>query len=282
MLELLALSFIAAVLSGGLCGAIGFHVHRLKITTLSFSVAHAALAGAAVGLILGLDPIYSAMGVAVISALILGFLLTRVKYGGELLSMTVFSVCSAIALFAIYLSNTQVLATSSISVILWGSLLAVTLQKLTILLLVTFTFILYLLAYRVHIDSILYDKKLAEAEGLNIYNHTLAILFFAGMAIASTLKLTGGFLVFTLLYNPVAASFQLTNKAYLQLLYSSLLGSFSASSGLVASYFLDWPVGATIAILSSIILLLSFSVGEVKKEEALRNILKKRNMVNSV
>jgi len=258
MFELLSLAVLAAILSGNLCGAIGFYVQRLKITTISFSVAHAALAGASIGLILYVDAVYSAMIFAVVAALVLGLIFTRVEYERELLSMTVFSASSAIALLAIYMSNVRVLATASIAVVLWGSLLAVTPQKLLILFLTAFLFATYIVAYRIHIDSMLYDKKLAEAEGIDVQAHILAILFFAGVIIASSLRLTGGFLVFTLLYNPVAASFQLTKKASLQLLLSSLLGAISALSGLIISYILDWPVGATIAIVSSIILLLAY------------------------
>ena len=259
MLEFLGLALLAAVLSGNLCGAIGFYVQRLKITTLSFSVAHAALAGASIGLILNLDPVYSAMIVAVASALILGVIFTRVEYGRELISMAVFSTSSAIAVFAIYLSNVRVLATASIAVVLWGSLLAITVEKLILLLLTLFIFVLYILAYRIQIDSMLYDVKMAEAEGVNVQMHMLIMLFFAGLIISSSLRLTGGFLVFTLLYNPVAASFQISRRAHMQLLASSILGAASASSGLIMSYILDWPVGATIAIVSSIILLLAYT-----------------------
>jgi len=259
MLEFLGLAISAAVLSGNLCGAIGFYVQRLKITTLSFSVAHAALAGASIGLILNLDPVYSAMVTAVASALFLGMVFTRIEYGRELISMAVFSVSSAVAIFAIYLSNVRVLATVSISVVLWGSLLAITVEKLILLLLILFIFVLYILAYRIQIDSMLYDVKMAEAEGVNVQMHMLIMLFFAGLIISSSLRLTGGFLVFTLLYNPVATSFQISRRAHMQLLASSILGATSASSGLIMSYILDWPVGATIAIVSSIILLLAYT-----------------------
>ncbi|MCD6444499.1 metal ABC transporter permease [Candidatus Bathyarchaeota archaeon] len=259
MLEFLGLAISAAVLSGNLCGAIGFYVQRLKITTLSFSVAHAALAGASIGLILNLDPVYSAMVTAVASALFLGMVFTRIEYGRELISMAVFSVSSAVAIFAIYLSNVRVLATVSISVVLWGSLLAITVEKLILLLLILFIFVLYILAYRIQIDSMLYDVKMAEAEGVNVQMHMLIMLFFAGLIISSSLRLTGGFLVFTLLYNPVATSFQISRRAHMQLLASSILGAVSASSGLMVSYILDWPVGATIAIVSSIILLLAYT-----------------------
>ena len=272
MLEFLGLALLAAVLSGNLCGAIGFYVQRLKITTLSFSVAHAALAGASIGLILNLDPVYSAMIVAVASALILGVIFTRVEYGRELISMAVFSTSSAIAVFAIYLSNVRVLATASIAVVLWGSLLAITVEKLILLLLTLFIFVLYILAYKIQIDSMLYDVKMAEAEGINVQMHMLIMLFFAGLIISSSLRLTGGFLVFTLLYNPVAASFQISRRAHMQLLVSSILGASSASSGLIVSYILDWPVGATIAIVSSIILLLAY-IAKIIVEAARRRCL---------
>jgi len=258
MLEFLGLALFAAVLSGNLCGAIGFYVQRLRITTLSFSVAHAALAGASIGLILNLDPVYSAMIVAVASALILGVIFAKIEYGRELISMAVFSASSAVAIFAIYMSNVRVLATASIAVVLWGSLLAITVEKLILLLLTLFMFMLYIIAYRIQIDSMLYDVKMAEAEGVNVQMHMLIMLFFAGLIISSSLRLTGGFLVFTLLYNPVAASFQISRKAHMQLLASSILGAASASSGLLVSYTFDWPVGATIAIVSSIILLSAY------------------------
>jgi len=272
MLEFLGLAISAAVLSGNLCGAIGFYVQRLKITTLSFSVAHAALAGASIGLILNLDPVYSAMVTAVASALFLGMVFTRIEYGRELISMAVFSVSSAVAIFAIYLSNVRVLATVSISVVLWGSLLAITVEKLILLLLILFIFVLYILAYRIQIDSMLYDVKMAEAEGVNVQMHMLIMLFFAGLIISSSLRLTGGFLVFTLLYNPVAASFQISRRAHMQLLVSSILGASSASSGLIVSYILDWPVGATIAIVSSVILLLAY-IAKIVVEAARRRCL---------
>ncbi|HDI74161.1 MAG TPA: hypothetical protein ENF57_04070, partial [Candidatus Korarchaeota archaeon] len=105
MIGLITLAIIASVMSGGLCGAIGFYIQRLEITTMSFSIAHAALAGASIGLVMGLDPTYSAMVMAIALSLLLGLIFTRISYGKELVSMAIFSACSAIALFSIYLSN---------------------------------------------------------------------------------------------------------------------------------------------------------------------------------
>ncbi|MCD6348566.1 MAG: metal ABC transporter permease [Candidatus Korarchaeota archaeon] len=276
MIGLITLAMIASVMSGGLCGAIGFYIQRLEITTMSFSIAHAALAGASIGLVMGLDPTYSAMVMAIALSLLLGLIFTRISYGKELVSMAIFSACSAIALFSIYLSNVKVLATSSVAVILWGSILAITPQKLVILALATFGFSLYIISYKTQIDSMIYDRKIAEAEGIDVQLHTLAVLFFAGIVIALTLKLTGGFLVFALLYNPVSTSMQLVRKAHLQLVLSSVLGGASALSGIFVSYAFDWPVGATIAIISTVMLIISYIVGflrEINKKRCLGKLV---------
>lgn len=258
MISFFLLTSLAAIVSGSLCGALGFHVQRFNAVTLSFTVAHAALAGAALGLIAGIDVTYTAMILALSSAALLGAFFTKIIHERELISMALFSLFSALALLAIYMSNVTVLATSSVAVVLWGSLLAVTLHKLIMLACAAALFILYTSAYRMHIDAILYDSKLAEAEGVDVQAHTFILLFFVGAAIALTLKLMGGFLVFALLYNPVVAASQITKNARRQLHLSALLGASSALLGLTISYVLNWPVGAAIALTSSIILLASF------------------------
>jgi len=249
-------ALLSGLFSGALCGAIGYHVERINATSLSFAVAHAALAGASIGMVLGVDITVSAMFFSISSAAVLGLLFSRIHWK-DLLSMVFFSFFSALALLSVYLSTTNVLATSSVSAVLWGSILAVDTFKL-IMLIVSFTaFIAYLFTFRLQIDSILFDRNLAEAEGVDVYFHTAILLLFAGTAIALTLRITGGFLVFALLYNPVASAIQLSSNAKIQLALSASLGAFSALAGVAVSYVLDLPVGAAIAIVSSTVLILT-------------------------
>ncbi|HEW94259.1 MAG TPA: metal ABC transporter permease [Thermoprotei archaeon] len=251
------IAIIAAILGGGSCGMLGYYVQRFGVTTLSFSIAHAALAGAAVGMVFGVDMIYSAMLFATTYAIVMGFLMSKTEHARELISMAFFAFFNALAIFMIYISNTTVLATSSVATILWGSVLAVTLQKIAIFITLLILFIYYVFAFKPQIDSILFDKKLAEAEGIDVHLHTIVILVFVSIVIALTLKITGGFLVFSLLYNPVASAFQISRRANLQQIISPTLGISSALLGLAISYILDWPVGATIAIISTLILFIS-------------------------
>ena len=254
---IVALPLLTSFLSGLLCGTLGYYVDKLRIATLSFTVAHAALAGAAVGMILGMDMTLTAALTAVGFASVMGTLSLKVGEAKELISMSFFSFFNALALFMIYLSNTTVLATSSVAAILWGSVLAITPFKISVLASTLLLFILYVILYKHRLDSLLFDRKLAEAEGINVHAHAFTIMLFVSVAIALTLKLTGGFLVFSLLYNPVMASIQISRKAHVQQLLSPTLGAIAATIGLLISYAIDLPVGACIAITSSIILLIS-------------------------
>lgn len=256
-------SILSAILSSILISSTGYYAEKFRITTLSFCVAHAALAGASIGLVLRVDPTYSGILMAVTSAIILGIILPRIPLK-EVLTLSLFSFFSAIALIAIYFSNTTVLATTSLSMVLWGSILAVDLQKLVMLLVVLAIFAIYLKMFKAQIDSIIFDRELAEAEGVDIYFHTLALLAFMGVAIALALRITGGFLIFSLLYLPVASSLLIADTAKRQLFASMMLASLSSLSGFTVSYVFDLPIGSSITITATMILLISAIISKWK------------------
>jgi len=175
----------------------------------------------------------------------------------DVLILSLFSFFSAVALIAIYLSNTTVLATTSVSMLLWGSILAVEPRRIILVFSVLLIFALYLKTFRGEIESIIFDRTLAEAEGVDIYFHTLTLLVFMSIAIALALRITGGFLVFSLLYLPVASSLMLSDVARTQLSLAILLSVLSSLLGILLSYAFDLPVGSSITIMATLLLLLS-------------------------
>lgn len=264
---------VASLVAGSLCGLLGYYVNELKLTTLSFSIAHAALFGATIGMVFGVDMAFTATSLAIAYALTMGLLLPRVSRYGDVLSMAFFSLFNALALFMIYLSQTVVLATVQVGGVLWGSLLAITPLRATLLIIALSAFTAYALLAKDQLDSMLFSLKLAEAEGVNVYVHTVLILLFVGTATALTLTVTGGFLVFSLLYNPVITAAQLSIKANVRRVLTPVIGASSATVGLIVSYYLDLPVGATIALTSVIILTASTIVRLVINKVLIRKII---------
>jgi len=244
----LELAYITSALGGALCGVLGFYVVRLGLTTLTFTIAHAALAGAALALVLGTDMTYTAMVLAITTSLVLGLIFSRVEYLRDTICMTFFSFFSALALLSIYLSNTLVLATATLSTVLWGSVLAVTIDKAVLLTSIALILTVYLLAFKTQISSLIFDKRLAEAEGLNVLMHTVIIMLITATSISIMLRVVGGFLVFTLIYIPTMASTVLTARANKQLLTAALIGALAGPTGLTISLVMDLPVGVSITL----------------------------------
>jgi len=241
-------AILSSIIGAYLCSMLGYYISRIGLSTLAFTIAHAALAGAATALVLGLDMTYLAIVFSITTAFILGLLYNKLSHTIDSICMTLFSFFNAVALLAIYYSNTTVLATASISAVLWGSVLAVTLDKLVVLIGVAVLYIVYTIAYRKHIDSLLFDKKLAEAEGINTRLHTIILLVIASTSISIVLRIIGGFLVFTLLYIPSALASTLELNTRQQHIAIPVFGSASAATGLWISLLLDLPVGVSIAL----------------------------------
>lgn len=250
-------AIIASVLAGSICGILGVFMIRLKLNTIGFSSAHAALAGAALGVFLNVNPSILSLILAILVAIILGPLSDKLRLPLDLVSMVLFSLFTSLAFIFIFLSPGTALSAQAVTSVLWGSVLAITHGYLVLLACLFFSIILFVQLFKMKLLAILYDRRLAEAEGIPTNLYLYFLIFLIGITVALVLRITGGFLVFSLLFNPSAASLQISNNIRKILILAPFLGSSSALLGLLISYILNFPVGASIALASSTTLLVS-------------------------
>jgi iron/zinc/copper transport system permease protein len=251
--SVLELVFFSLVVGGFMLSAIGYYISRLGLSTITFSAAHAALAGAAISTILNSNPYALPAAFTLCLGLVLGLLTPRVSTAIiNSVSMMLFSLFNSIALIGIYLSNAVVLSTARVGGLLWGSPLAITVDRFMYIVALTTAFLIYLLLYKHKLDAIVFDKKLAEAEGINVQLHTSAIIIFMCIALVLMLEIVGGFLVFALVYIPYITAVATTTRADLQLLIASIFGILTAPLGAYLSLLLDLPIGSTIALTASL------------------------------
>ena len=264
-MSLLINAIIASILAGSLCGIIGIFMIRLKLNTIGFSTAHAALTGAALGVFLGKDPSILSILLALFTSFILGPLSDTLRLPLDLISMILFSLYTALAFIFIFLSPGTALSAEAVSNVLWGSILAVTYGYIVILLCLLFIIMIFIWNFKIKLMAILYDRKLAEAEGIQTNYYLYSLIFLMGLIISLTLRITGGFFVFSLLFNPSSAALQLFSDIKKILIASPLLSISAALLGLSLSYIFNLPVGASIALTSSILLAISSIFSKFKK-----------------
>ena len=237
----------------------GSLINRVGATTMAFAIAHSALAGAALGLMLQRDVTQTAFALAVAVAAVLGPLADYTSIKLDLASMAMFSAFNALTLIFIVNSPGPALATERVGEVLWGSVLAVTGEYLAVLAGLAIAVTTSVAVAWGRLLPVLFDRLLAEAEGLNTKPYVYSLLVVSGVAIALTLRIVGGFLIFSLLYIPAAASMQLFEDIRGIVATSALMGAASGALGVLLSFALDLPVGCSI-VLASIGLLASSSI----------------------
>jgi manganese/iron transport system permease protein len=221
-------------------------------------MAHAAFAGALIGLWAGIPPLLSAFGLATLVAAVIGPLADRGELSPETSIGVIFSFLLGLAFLIIGLMSGSKSAALDL---LWGNILTVTGFDIMVLSLVTLTVVGVTFAFYKEIQATIFNRRLALAVGIPSTTILYGILFLAGITITASLRPIGGLLIFSLILSPAAAAHQLTYSMPRMFLLSAGFGILSCWLGLLLSYLLNIPSGAAIVITASVVFMaaLAFS-----------------------
>jgi len=247
---LLLTSMAAAVLAGFVCSTVGIFVVRMNLSSIGYCMSHAAFAGAAFGIMAAIDPLVGAVAFSLGTALLIGPLGEKARLESNVIIGFLFS--ATIALAFIFLSMIPGQAASGTALrILWGSIFAVTHEMVLLLALLAAALTAFTVLFYKEIVAVLFNRKLAEAAGVNTTVFYFAILFFTAAAVSLSLRLVGGLLVFALIVNPTSTAYQFFYDFKKIVVASSLIGIVSCIAGFVLSLFTDFPIGASIVVVSA-------------------------------
>ncbi|PNX49450.1 MAG: hypothetical protein BV457_01795 [Thermoplasmata archaeon M9B1D] len=267
-------SIIAAVLVGFVCSTMGTFVVRLNLSSIGYAMSHAAFAGAAFGLMITIDSTITALFFAFGTALIIGPLAEKARLQSNIIIGFLFSIMIALAfIFLNYVPGEA--AKGSALRILWGSLFSVDYNDLLLLLFLSFLILAFVFVFYKELLSVMFNRKLAESSGVNTRLFFFAVLFFTGFAVSLSLKLVGGLLVFALIINPTSSAYQFFYDFKKIMIFSPIIGIISCLVGFYLSLLTDFPIGASIVIVSAIFFAIAIIVSpKRKKGNGKRNILK--------
>lgn len=241
-----------SLLSGLLAGLVGVLVTRMKLTSSGFCLSHAAFAGAALGVALSVNPLALALAFSALVASVIGPVADRARLHPDIIMSIAFPLNMALAFIFITLAPVVTLATGELTTILWGSVLAVSSVDIAILLAVLSATAALLFLFWKEFYAIMFDRKMAEADGVNTRAFVYLAIFIVGVVVTLSMKLVGGLLVFALLVNPASTALQLLYDLKKVAVASPLIGASTCAAGLALSLLLNWPVGACITLTSTL------------------------------
>ena len=136
--------------------------------------------------------------------------------------------------------------------ILWGSIFSVSTSDLLLLSIFSFVLIVFVIIFYKELIAIMFNRKLAESSGINTRLYYFAVLFLTGIAVSLSIRIVGGLLVFALIINPTSTAYQFFFDFKKIFIFSPIIGIISCLVGFWLSLISDFPIGASIVLISAI------------------------------
>lgn len=241
-------AYVAVAAVGLTTPAVGAFLVQRRIALVGDGVGHLAFAGVAFGVAIGIAPIWGALAVAVIGAIVLERMRTAGRVAGDLALALVFY--GAIGLGAIFLAAAHRFDGSALGV-LFGSVLTASWGDIIIEIVLCAVVALIVVPFYRQLLAVALDEETARAAGLPVDGLNLLTVTLTALLVAAGMRVVGLLLIASLLVIPVAAGSRLAHSFRDTVRWAVVVGVVSCLAGLVVALLQgEIPPGGTIVLTS--------------------------------
>ena len=268
ILELLEYTFFQRALLGSLlasiaCGVIGTYIVTRRLVFISGGLTHASFGGIGIGLYAGISPILTASLFSVLSAFGVEWLSKRQDMREDSAIAVFWTFGMAVGVIFSFLAPGF---TPDLSAYLFGNILTITQSDLWFIGGVTTTLVLFFTLSLRSIVAIAFDREFALSQRLPVRRIEYLLMMLIALTVVACLRMVGIVLVISLLTLPQMTA-NLFSHSFKHIIWLSILiGQISCLGGLLLSYHLNIPSGASIIFISILI----FTLCKVAKSLATR------------
>lgn len=224
---------------------VGVFITTRKMSFIGDGVAHASLAGIAIGLLAGVNPLWTALVVAVLFAVLLLVLERRTQISSDAIIGMLFTTGMAIG---VILMSVQTGYQPELVSFLFGNILTIQAMDVPIILGMSAAAFVVLLLVRKQLMLNTIDSDEAWLRGISPVLMQLLLYVMTAIAIVLSVKMLGIILASALLVIPTTTAKLVASS--LRQLYnlSVVLGVVMIIAGLVIAFIIDLPSGPVIIL----------------------------------
>jgi zinc transport system permease protein len=236
-------AFLAALLMSVSCGIVGTYIVSRRMVFISGGITHASFGGVGIGYYFGFPPLVGAAIVAVIAALTTENLTRRKAIRNDSIIAIMWSLGMAIGIIFVYLSPGYA---PNLMSFLFGSIITVTRTDLWFMLALALVVVIFFTLFYKPILYVSFDEEFAKTRGIPVMLINYLLIILVALTIVLSIRIAGIILVLSVLTIPQNIANLFTNRFGHIMLGSVLIGFIASVLGLILSYVLDIPSGATI------------------------------------
>lgn len=264
MLEIFQYSFIVRGLEAGVIVAmiaplIGIFLVLRRYSLIADTLAHVSLAGIALGLLFGINPIYTAILATAVSSVGIENLRTSKKIYGE--SALALFLSGSLALAVILLSIAKGFNTNLFNY-LFGSIVTVTPEDVyTIIMLAGVVAVSITLFYK-ELLYISFDEESAKVSGIPVKFVNILLILLSALVVSISIPVVGVLLISALIVIPVVTALQFRQGFGATLAIAEAVSIFSVIAGIIFSFYMNISTSGTIVLIMLALFVLSLLIHE--------------------
>ena len=259
VLNLFQYSFVVRGLEAGIIIAliaplIGIFLVLRRYSLIADALAHVSLAGVAIGLLLGINPLFTAIASTVVSSFAIEKLrLSKKVYGESALAIFL----SGSLAFAIVLISLAHGFSIDLFNYLFGSIVTVKQSDVYIIGVLGVVVLIAIVSLYKELVYVTFDEESATVSGLPTRAINIALVMLAALVVSLAIPIVGVLLIAALIVIPVVTALQFKQSFKKTILTAEFISVFSVISGIFISFYLNLSTGGTIVLIALVVFIIT-------------------------
>jgi len=253
-------AFAAGAITALICPAIGVFLVPRRLSLIADSLSHVALAGVALGLLLGISPLLGALVVTVGGAVGMERLRARGALQGDAALAVFLSGGFALAVVLISLARGF---NADLFAILFGSILTVSPTDVWLIVALGAVVGATIGTFYRQLLAITLNEDLARTSGVPVAGLNLLLTVLTALTTVVAMRMVGVLLVSAMIVIPTLTGFGLGRSFRQATLIAIVMALVSMTVGLIAAYYLSLAAGGAVVLTALIIFALASFIRRV-------------------
>lgn len=239
---LLAGSLVAIV-----CSVLGLFLVLRKMSLIGDGLSHVSFGAIALGLFFGIYPFYAAIPIVMLASILILKISEKAKIYGD----AAIGIISAVGIASgVILASVSRGFNVDLFGYLFGNILAISNMEVVLSVVLSLLVLAAIYVFYWDLFSATFDEEYAKTTGIKTNFINILLTLLTAATVVLSVKMAGIMLVSALLILPAVTALQLAKGFRITMVIGIIVSLVSVTSGIIFSFFLDWPTGATIVMIN--------------------------------
>ncbi len=262
-------AFIVGTLVSLCASLLGVTLVLKRYSMIGDGLSHVGFGALAVAAALNLAPLEVAVPVIILAAFLLLRLSESSKINGDAAIAVISSTSLAIGVVCVSVSGVN----TDLNSYLFGSILATSVSDTVICGILAVIVIAIFIVFYNKIFAVTFDEGFSKATGLRTGAYNTVIALLTALTIVIGMRIMGTLLISALIIFPALSSMRVCKRFRTVIICSGILSICCFFIGLIASYALDTPTGASVVIVDAVVFALFLLFELIKSVKCRNNIV---------